>query len=152
MLVEGVSFGKQLILLLGPEGPCGAPFEECWLLDSATMEQERATNPARAGYSSNSQWDSPQKTPVTNWPSLLWVSKSGIHAEESREEAEAYRAVSREKAVSRCPRIEQGCRSKGGGRGGFAVWWWSPKIRGDGCQGPLGNVPGIRAAVILKDL
>lgn len=153
MLVEGVSFGKQLILLLGPEGPRRAPFEESWLLDSATVAQEQATNPTRAGCRSNSsQWDSPQRYQSLTEPLFCESQRVASHAEQSRQEAEAYREMSREKAGSRSPRAEQDCRSKGGGRGGFAVWCWSPKIRGGGCQGPSGNAPSIRTAVISKDL
>ena len=49
MMLERMNIGKQLILFLRPSCPCGAPFEETWPHDPATMKQGWATNPRRVG-------------------------------------------------------------------------------------------------------
>lgn len=137
MLLEAVSFGKQLFLCWVPYYPHGAPFEENWLLDPAILKQERATKPTRAGCrSTSSPRDSPQRTPVTNktgpflLESLNVSLKRATHAEEDggggRREPAEYREGSEQKPQGRA---EQLCC--------LAV---EPRNQ------PVGDAAGIRAA------
>ena len=87
MMLERMSIGKQLILFLRPSCPCGAPFEETWPRDSATMKQGVGNKPKKSWLYrlTSSQWDSPKRTTATRTNQTLSFGKcehepqEGIH-------------------------------------------------------------------------